>query len=67
MVAADERILLACGRLLAALPAVLLLHYLVVLADYVLPINVLEVQSQVLHLLLILGIVEDQFRGEVLG
>lgn len=67
MVAADERILLACGGLLAALPAVLLLHYLVVLADYVLLVNVLEVQSQVLHLLLILGIVEDQFRGEVLG
>ena len=67
MVAADERILLACGGLLAAMPAVLLLHYLVVLTDYVLLVNVLEVHSQVLHLLLILGIIKYQFRGEVLG
>lgn len=66
VVAADERILLACGGLLAALPAVLLLHYLVILADNVLLVEVLEVQSQVLDLLLILGSVQDQFRGEVL-
>lgn len=67
VVAAEERILLAGSRLLAALPAVLLLHYLVVLADYVLPVHVLKVQRQVLHFLLVLGSVQDQLRGEALG
>ena len=65
--AADERILLAGGGLLAALPAVLFLHDLVVLPYDVFLVDVLKVQGEVLHFLLVLHSVEDQFRGEAFG
>ena len=59
--------MLAGGGLLAALPAVLLLHDLVVLPYDVFLVDVLKVQGEVLHFLLVLRSVEHQFRGEAFG